>query len=51
MARDRDRRNVEGFLTLSWLLGKVQIDFGEASFVVRGVHQGQSPAVTLQKKR
>ena len=37
MARKRDRRDAEGFLTLSWLPGEVQVDFGEADFRVRGV--------------
>ena len=37
MARDRDRRNAEGLLTLSWLPGEVQVDFGEADLGVRGV--------------
>ena len=37
MARERDRRDAEGFLTLSWLPGEVQVDFGEADFRVRGV--------------
>lgn len=37
MARDRDRRNAEGLLTLSWLPGEVQVDFGEADSRVRGV--------------
>ena len=37
MARERDRRDAEGFLALSWLPGEVQVDFGEADFRVRGV--------------
>lgn len=37
MARDRDRRNAEGLLTLSWLPGEVQVDFGEADSRVCGV--------------
>ena len=37
MARERDRRDAEGFLTLRWLPGEVQVDFGEADFRVRGV--------------
>lgn len=37
MARERDRRDAEGFLTLRWLPGEVQVDFGEADFKVRGV--------------
>ena len=37
MARERDRRDAEGFLTPGWLPGEVQVDFGEADFRVRGV--------------
>ena len=37
MARERERRDAEGFLTLRWLPGEVQVDFGEADFRVRGV--------------
>lgn len=37
MARERDRRDAEGFLTLRWLPGEGQVDFGEADFRVRGV--------------
>ena len=37
MARERDRRDAEGFLTLSWLPGEVQAGIGEAGFRVRGV--------------
>lgn len=40
MARERDRRDAEGFLTLRWLPGEVQVDFGEADFRVRGVVAG-----------
>lgn len=40
MARERDRRDAEGFLTLRWLPGEVQVDFGEADFRVRGVVTG-----------
>ena len=48
MARERDRRDAEGFLTLSWLPGEVQVDFGEADFRVRGVlTRGKYPAVTF----
>lgn len=36
-ARERDRRDAEGFLTLRWLPGEVQVDFGEADFRARGV--------------
>ena len=36
MARERDRRDAEGFLTLRWLPGEVQVDFGGADFRVRG---------------
>ena len=32
MARERERRDAEGFLTLRWLPGEVQVDFGEADF-------------------
>lgn len=37
MARERDRRDAEGFLAPRWLPGEVQVDFGEAGFRVRGV--------------
>lgn len=37
MARERDRRDAEGFLTPRWLPGEVQVNFGEADFRVRGV--------------
>lgn len=37
MARERDRRDAEGFLTLSWLAGEVQVDLGEADLGIRGV--------------
>ena len=37
MARERDRRDAEGFLTPGWLPGEVQVDFGEADLGVRGV--------------
>ena len=37
MARERDRRDAEGFLMPRWLPGEVQVDFGEADFRVRGV--------------
>ena len=37
MARERERRDAEGFLTLRWLPGEVQVDFGEADLGVRGV--------------
>ena len=37
MARERDRRDAEGFLTPRWLPGEVHVDFGEADFRVRGV--------------
>ena len=40
MARERDRRDAEGFLTPRWLPGEVQVDFGEADFRVRGVVTG-----------
>lgn len=40
MARERDRRDAEGFLTLRRLPGEVQVDFGEADFRVRGVVAG-----------
>ena len=48
MARERDRRDTEGFLTLRWLPGEVQVDFGEADFRVRGaVAGGKCPTVTF----
>ena len=48
MARERDRRDAEGFLTLRWLPGEVQVDFGEADFRVRGVAaRGKYPTVTF----
>lgn len=37
MARERDRRDAEGFLTPRWLPGEGQAGFGEADFRVRGV--------------
>ncbi len=37
MARERDRRDAEGFLQLSWLPGEIQAGIGEADFRVRGV--------------
>ena len=40
MARERDRRDAEGFLTPRRLPGEVQVDFGEADFRVRGVVTG-----------
>lgn len=36
MARERDRRDAEGFLQLSWLPGEIQAGIGEADFRVRG---------------
>ena len=42
MARERERRDAEGFLTLRWLPGEVQVDFGEADFRDRGVVTGAS---------
>ena len=48
MARERDRRDAEGFLTPGWLPGEVQADFGEADLGVRGVvTRGKRPAVTF----
>ena len=48
MARERDRRDAEGFLTPGWLPGEVQADFGEADLGVRGVAaRGKRPAVTF----
>lgn len=43
MAGESVRRNAEGYLTLSWLAGEVQVDFGEANLgghgvVTRGKH-------------
>lgn len=47
MARERDRRDAEGFLTLRWLPGEAQVDFGEADLRVRGVVTGgKYPTVT-----
>lgn len=37
MAEERDRRDAQGFLGLSWLPGECQVDFGEADLGVRGV--------------
>jgi transposase len=37
MAEERDRRDAQGYLELSWLAGECQVDFGEADFRVRGV--------------
>ena len=37
MARERDRRDAEGFLRPGWPPGEVQVDFGEADLGVRGV--------------
>ena len=37
MARERDRRDAEGSLTLRWPPGEAQVDFGEADFRVRGM--------------
>lgn len=37
MAEERDRRDAQGFLELSWLPGECQVDFGEADLGVRGV--------------
>lgn len=36
-AEERDRRDAQGFLGLSWLPGECQVDFGEADLGVRGV--------------
>ena len=48
MARERDRRDAEGFLALSWLPGEVQVDFGEAGLGVRGVlTRGKYPAAAF----
>ena len=48
MARERDRRDAEGFLTPRRLPGEVQVDFGEADFRVRGeVAGGKGPTVTF----
>lgn len=40
MARERERRDAEGFLTPGWLPGEVQVDFGEAGLGVRGAAAG-----------
>lgn len=37
MARERDRRDAEGFPTLRWLPGEVQFDFGEADFMLASI--------------
>lgn len=37
MARERDRRDAEGFLRPGWPPGEIQVDFGEADLGVRGV--------------
>jgi hypothetical protein len=37
MARERDRRDAEGFLAPGWLPGEARVDFGEADLGVRGV--------------
>lgn len=48
MARERDRRDAEGFPTPRWLPGEVQVDFGEADFRVRGaVARGKYLAVAF----
>lgn len=48
MARERDRRDAEGFPALRWLPGEVQVDFGEADFRVRGaVARGKYLTVTF----
>lgn len=48
MARERDRRDAEGFLTPGWLPGEVQADFGEADLGVRGVAaRGKHPAAAF----
>ncbi|MDD6566532.1 MAG: IS21 family transposase [Olsenella sp.] len=48
MARERDRRDAEGFLAPGWLPGEVQVDFGEADFGVRGVlTRGKYPAAAF----
>ena len=39
MAEERDARDAQGYLRLSWLPGECQVDFGEADFKVRGVAQ------------
>jgi hypothetical protein len=48
MARERDRRDAEGLLALSWLHGEVQVDLGEADLGVRGVvTRGKYPAAAV----
>lgn len=37
MARERERRDAEGFLTPGWLPGEARVDFGEADLGARGV--------------
>ncbi len=39
MAEERDARDAQGYLQLSWLPGECQVDFGEADFRVRGAAQ------------
>ncbi len=39
MAEERDSRDAQGYLQLSWLPGECQVDFGEADFKVRGAAQ------------
>jgi hypothetical protein len=52
MAEERDRRDAEGYLTLSWLAGEVQVDFGEADLGVCGVAaRGKHPAVAFPAPR
>ena len=48
MARERDRRDAEGFLTPGWLPGEARAGFGEAGLGVRGVlTRGKYPAAAF----
>lgn len=48
MAEERDARDAQGYLQLSWLPGECQVDFGEADLGVRGVAaRGKYPAAAF----
>lgn len=48
MARERDRRDAEGFLAPGWLPGEARAGIGEADLGVRGVlTRGKYPVVTF----
>ena len=48
MARERDRRDAEGFLAPGWLPGEARAGFGEADLGVRGVlTRGKCPAAAF----